>query len=345
MKKIYALLLSVIMLFALASCTSSNPTPTPSAAPSANIPESTAPSDSGGGGTDVPYFVIGAQTYSMAEEASSWMIQGMERALADYEGVDGKVVVYDPEADIAKQVAGVEEFISAEVDGIIISSVDSIGIVPALQSAAAAGITVVPFDLQPDWAEAPCVVLADDHKGGYLAGKFLCDYLVENGIESGTILVQKTRPSITACVWRAEGYEQAIAEYPQFVCETFLADPGGRAGWLAATENMLQAHPDAIAVCCFDGDSSMAGALAVESQGRTDDVVVTGYFPGSEVCQACVDGRMIGVVDSDAEGMAYTAMVKCLDILTGKTPDALITTDVTFLDQAGCQQWLDTHIN
>ena len=327
MKKFIAVLLVAMLLVGLTACGGS----------------STEPASTDSSGDNVIHVRIGAQTYSMAEEASSWMIKGMQRALDDYEGVEGEVIVSDPEADISKQVAGIEEFIQADLDGMIISSVDALGVVSSLQAAQDAGIVVVPFDLDPDWNNAPCVVVADDHKGGFLAGDYLAKYLIDHGITEGTILVQKTRPSITACVERSEGYEEALANYPQFTVQTFLADPGGRSGWLAATENMLQAYPDAVAVCCFDGDSTMAGVLAVESQHR-DEVLVTGYFPGVEVCQAAVDGRnLICVVDSDAEGMSYTAMTKCLDIITGKTVDTKVTTEVKLLDVEGCQAWLDSH--
>lgn len=326
MKRFVAMLLVVILALAVAGCGSSAPT------------EDTKPAEA-----EVPYFKIGAMCYAMYEEASSYMIAGMQKALDEYEGVDGEIVVYDPEADISKQVAGVEEFIAAELDGLVISAVDSLGIRSSLDAAQAAGMVVVPFDLDPEWENAPCVVVADDYKGGYVSGKALCEKLVADGVEEGLILVQRTRPSITACVQRADGYIAAIEEYPQFTYEAFTADPGGRAGWLATTENMLQAHPEAIAVCCFDGDSSMAGVLAVESQGRQESVLVTGYFPGKETTQACIDGRMMGLTDSDCEFMAYTAVTKCLDILMGKEVESKIQTDVHYIDAEGCQAWQDAH--
>ena len=141
---------------------------------------------------------------------------------------------------------------------------------------------------------------------------------------------------------RAEGYVAAIEEYPQFSVEQFTADPGGRSGWLATTENMLQAYPESVGVCCFDGDSSMAGVLAVESQGRTD-VLVTGYFLGKETTQACIDGRLLGITDSDYEYMAYTAVTKCIDIILGKEVEPHVQTDVSYADVDACKEWQDAH--
>ena len=349
MKKIIAVLLAAVLVLSLVGCGSSSSSSSSGSSAPAGSTTQTQPAANQGTSTEtqtedsVPYFRIGAMCYAMYEEASSYMIAGMQKALDEYEGVDGEIVVYDPEGDISKQVAGVEEFISAGLDGLVISAVDSLGIRASLDRAQESGMVVVPFDLDPEWENAPCVVVADDFMGGYVSGKALCEKLVADGVTEGLILIQRTRPSVTACVIRAEGYAKAIEEYPQFTYEYFTADPGGRAGWLATTENMLQAHPETIAVCCFDGDSSMAGVLAVESQGREDSVLVTGYFPGMETTQACIDGRMMGLTDSDCEYMAYIAVTRCIDLLLGKTVEPKIQTDVHYIDADGCRAWQEAH--
>jgi len=126
----------------------------------------------GGGGTRIglsistlnnPFFVTlrdGAQ--SAANEANA------------------ELIIADAQNDASKQQNDLQNFVTQQVDAILVNPVDSEAIVPAIEAANGADIPVIALDRGAEGGEIATTIASDNVQGGRLAGEELIR-LVESG--------------------------------------------------------------------------------------------------------------------------------------------------------------------
>ena len=215
--------------------------------------------------------------------------------------------------DLSKQLADIEDMIVKGVNVLVISPVDSKGVLPAIKKAQDAGIKVITVDIPAEGIEVLSYVGTDNFKGGEKAGELMAKVLNDKG-EVAII----NYPTVQSVVARIDGFKKALAAHPEV---KIVAEQTGitRAEALAAAQNMLQANPDIDGIFGFGDDAALAAAVAVKSAGLQDKVKVIG-FDGMKEARDAVDSDpvMVGVIRQFPDQMGKQAVDTAVAVMKGK---------------------------
>ncbi|WP_449044010.1 substrate-binding domain-containing protein [Paracoccus versutus] len=217
--------------------------------------------------------------------------------------------------DLNKQLADVEDFIVKGVDVIVISPVDSQGVMAAIAKADAAGIKVITVDVPAAQAQAQVTshIGTDNYTGGVKAGELMAEVL---GGKGKVAIIDY--PTVQSVVARVEGFRKALESHPEI---EIVAQQTGitRAEALAVSQNMLQANPDISGIFGFGDDAALAAAVAVKAAGLEEQVKVIG-FDGMEEARNAVDTNpvMVGVIQQFPDQMGKTAVDTAAQVIAGQ---------------------------
>ncbi|QFY63740.1 substrate-binding domain-containing protein (plasmid) [Rhizobium grahamii] len=215
--------------------------------------------------------------------------------------------------DLNKQLADVEDFIVKGVSVIVISPVDSQGVVAAIAKAEKAGIKVITVDVPAAGAKVTSHIGTDNFTGGVKAGDLMAK---EIGDKGNVAIIDY--PTVQSVVNRIDGFKKSISGHPDI---KIVAQQTGitRAEALAAAQNMLQANPDITGIFGFGDDAALAAAVAVKAAGLENQVKVIG-FDGMEEARKAVDTNpvMVGVIQQFPDQMGKTAVDTAVKVIAGE---------------------------
>ena len=215
--------------------------------------------------------------------------------------------------DLNKQLADVEDFIVKGVSVIIISPVDSQGVVAAIAKAEKAGIKVITVDVPAAGVKVTSHIGTDNFTGGVQAGDLMAK---EIGDKGNVAIIDY--PTVQSVVNRIEGFKKSIAGHPDI---KIVAQQTGitRAEALAAAQNMLQANPEITGIFGFGDDAALAAAVAVKAAGLESQVKVIG-FDGMEEARKAVDSNpvMVGVIQQFPDQMGKVAVDTAVKVIAGE---------------------------
>ncbi|MEJ2582820.1 MAG: substrate-binding domain-containing protein [Acidobacteriota bacterium] len=184
---------------------------------------------------------------------------------------DYELLITAAEWDAGRQISQLEDFITRDVDAIILSPVDSSGVGAGIRAANRAGIPVFTADIASFGGEVVSHIASDNIAGGRLAGEFLVDVL---GGKGKVAIINQ--PIVTSTLDRVEGFREVVEGYPEIEIVADVDGHGLRDRALVAASDVLQANPDLDGVFAINDDSALGTLDAVEDFGR-DGVVIVGY--------------------------------------------------------------------
>lgn len=237
-------------------------------------------------------------------------------AEAQAEGIPIEIAIANQ--DLNKQLSDIEDFITKEVDVIVISPVDSQGVRAAIKKAQGAGIKVVTVDIPAAGIEVTSHIGTDNYAGGVKAGELMGKVL---GGEGQVAIIDY--PTVQSVVDRVEGFKKGIEATPGI--EIAAIQTGvTRAEALAAAQNILQANPDIVGFFGFGDDAALAAASAAKAAGLQDQVKVIG-FDGMEEARNAVknDPAMVGVIAQYPDEMGKVAVETAGKVIKGEEVPAL----------------------
>ena len=200
------------------------------------------------------------------------------------------------EDDRAQQVAVVEDFIAAGVDGIVLAPLDDKALVPVVEEATAQGIPVVIIDSGLDDA-APRVtyVGTDNRAGGELAARRMGQLLDD---QTGKVLVLRYQEGSASTTQREAGFLETLrTEYPKI--EVVSSNQHGGAtteSAYQAAESLLVRFPDVQGVFTPNESTTMGMLRALQDSGRAGKVWFVGFDTSDKLQQALREGQIHGLV-------------------------------------------------
>jgi ribose transport system substrate-binding protein len=211
--------------------------------------------------------------------------KGLE-ARADSDGIDLHVVA--GEWDLSRQTSQVENFITRNMDAIVIAPVNSSGIVSAVQEANEAGIPVFTVDIAADGGHVVSHIASDNRQGGRLLARYLGQRLGGHG--SVAILDQ---PTVTSVQDRVAGFREGLADYPDI---HVVADPAVERGLRDVakdkTDNLLATGKKIDAIFGSNDDCALGALASVEASGRTG-ILIVGFDATPEARSAIARGTAL----------------------------------------------------
>jgi ABC-type sugar transport system substrate-binding protein len=227
-----------------------------------------------------------------------------------------QLLVAGGQTAVASQSSQLEDLVTQQVDGIIVSPLDGSAVLPALQKAKDAGVPVILVD-QPIAAGNEALyetLIATDNVN---AGRQLATYLVTAMPDPELkVAIIEGAPGSVAGDDRLAGFMEGLASGGV----TPVASATGEwdnAKALAAMENILTANPDLQAVLSAS-DVMVDGILqALAGAGKTDVAVLA--IDGSTVgIQGVLDGKLLADNTQDPMAMGSMAAEFAMGIANGE---------------------------
>lgn len=305
-KKVLSAILAVAMIGSLAGCgssassSSSSSTAASTASTSSNkvvesastSPESSASSEASGdnlGGlstknTTGKHYTFG---YTCMDGTNPYFVTIQDEMKKLIEANGDKLVITDPGNDVTKQISQVEDMLSQDLDGLFMNPVDAEGILPALDEAKNDGVPMVGFDTEVADMSYEVSYTGSDN---YNAGKVVGEDLVKKCPDGGDIIVLDC-PTMQSISDRTKGFMDAIDGHGFNVVAEQDAK-GNLQTSMGIAEDLLQAHPDVVAI--FGGnDPTALGALAAANAAGLTDVKIYGVDGSPDVKKELASGNSL----------------------------------------------------
>jgi fructose transport system substrate-binding protein len=204
------------------------------------------------------------------------------------------------DVDYQSQVRAIQDMTKEGAKGILIAPTNSEAVVPAIQEARRAGVTVIAVDTPTDPESAVDALFAtNNRRAGELIGRYAKAKAREMGIRP-KIAMLDLAPGIGSGEQRHEGFLKGfgIADGdPQIVgsVDTEGDEVKGRQG----TAQLLREDPGINVVYTVNEPAAFGAADALEAAGKSDDDVVLVSVDGG--CDAIKDGVRPGTIDATAQ--------------------------------------------
>jgi ribose transport system substrate-binding protein len=249
------------------------------------------------------------------------------KAAADKAGA--KLVIFNANNQAAAQNSAIEDYITQKVDGIVLVAIDVNGVKPAITAAKNAGIPVVAIDARIPDGDNAAFIGVDNKGAGEQIGKYFADYAKNSmGGKAKVGIVGALNSFIQN--QRLDGFKAAA----QSDGVTFLDTVDGQNIQdvaLTASENLMTANPDMIAIYAT-GEPALIGAIsAVTSQNATDKVKVFGWDLTAQAIKGIDEGWIVAVVQQDPYKEGEAGVNTILKLKKGEKIEPNIDIPVTIV--------------
>jgi fructose transport system substrate-binding protein len=202
------------------------------------------------------------------------------------------------DVDNQSQVAALEDMTARGAKGILIAPADSKAIVPAIEKARQAGVTVIAVDTPTDPESAVDALFAtNNERAGELIGRYAKARVAGT---SPKIAMLDLAPGITSGQLRHDGFLKGFGLKngdPEIVGS--VNTEGDRAKAEAGMTQLLQQHPDIDVVYTVNEPAAFGAAAALKAAGKGNDDVILVSVDGG--CDAIKNGVRPGVIDATAQ--------------------------------------------
>jgi ribose transport system substrate-binding protein len=221
------------------------------------------------------------------------------------------------ETDYSRQIEIMDSMIARHVSGIVLAATDRNALDASIDRAVRAKIPVTVFDSGVASTAFQSFVATDNFAGGQAAGRKLGELIGGKGM----IGMVENAPGSVSTMDREAGFKDAIAkEFPKIKIVAEQFSMSDRAKGLAATENILTAHPGLAGIFASAEPASVAAAQALKSRGLVGKVRLVGFDSGDTLVDDLKDGSIDALVAQDPFKMGFEAVRTIAETLDGKTP-------------------------
>jgi fructose transport system substrate-binding protein len=220
--------------------------------------------------------------------------------LAAREGLELRVLVGRSDVDNFSQVLALGSMVRAGVKGVLITPVDSRRVVPSVEEARKAGVTVIALDTptEPESA-ADALFATDNREAGELIGRYARAKVAELGLVPKVAMLDLA-PGIASGELRHEGFLAGFGiEEGDPLIAGMVDTEGNEVKGRRGMARLLSAHPDINVVYTINEPAAFGAVDALRAAGKAPaDVVVVSVDGG---CQAIREGVQPGLIDATAQ--------------------------------------------
>lgn len=243
--------------------------------------------------------------------------------------------VSDAQDDAQQQADDIQDFITQEVDVILINPVDSAAIVPSIEAANEAGIPVFTVDRGAEGGEVVTHIASDNVLGGRLAAEYLF-----GAIGEGTVVQLEGVPGASATNDRGEGFQQALDGAEGIELASSQTANFNREEGYNVAQNLFQATPDLAGLFAQNDEMALGAVEAAEEAGLTD-LVIVGFDATDDALAAIADGRLAGTVAQQPARMGELGVNLAIDFLVeGEELTPTVPVEVTVVTGDNVDEFL-----
>lgn len=367
MKRTFALILALVMVFAMTACTQKQETQSPDTkTQSENVAQSDTATTGGEEETEEkeplgdltgdlndgldPYlyntniydYLDDSKTYKIAfcsrnnAGVAFWtsICEAVKRSIRDCD----TYIEYDAQNKGDVQLNQLEDCINSGVDIIILACADPTAVLPGVEHANELGIPVICIDssLEESNRDLLATTLATDSYG---AGQMIGEHIVQDMGEDFKIMVYYN-PTGVETMKRFTGANDVFAQYPGI--EVIPVEGAGVLDTaLEKCESALQADPDIDVFYGANDNSMLGGTQAMESMGILDKVKVYNLDCTDVVFEYLQKGIVSGCAAQQVRLQGKWAVQACYRILLGMEVDHELPVPVIWVDQSNYNDYID----
>lgn len=281
MKKLFALLLALVTVFAFAGCQAES-------------------------------MKIGFAASTFTNPFFNDIQDGIEAALVD---TDYELVALGANNDAATQASQIEDLIAQNVALILLNPVDSTTVGVKVEEANAAGIPVITVDRGSDSGEIVAHVASDNVAGGSMAADHL-DTICTAGLP---VLQLTGQAGASAAIDRQAGFEAAFDSTIDHTVTASWSRSDAQAATEAFLT--AQGNPAAICVFAANDEMALGAVAAVKGAAGMDiaNSFIVGFDAIDDAVAAVNAGEMAATVAQQPVEMGRIAAELALDYLAGET--------------------------
>ena len=285
-------------------------------------------SSSSGGGSKHELKNVAVSMYARDNPFFAEVVKGIQYE-AKRKGV--KVSVVWAENDPGQEVTNIQNLITRQPDGLIVSPIDPNALVPPVKQAKAAGIpsVIVTDDIAPSGKQYQLTSMSSDYAD---TGRIKAQYIVKQLHGQGKVAVVHLIRGLAFTEEQWKGAESVFAKNPgiQIVGQIYAGAAASDKG-LNAAENFLTAHPDLNAIY-VDNDPLALGVIqAIKQRHVNHKVIVVGADGTPDAMNELKDKTL----DLTVDFCGFDEGVRAIDALwdyrtngrvdTAKPPQQVIT--------------------
>jgi ABC-type sugar transport system substrate-binding protein len=299
-KRIFAVVLALAMLFAIVSCGTKTETPAADGASPAGGSEAVTLSGKDINNEQIKIAFIPISTAGLAVTLCE---QAAEFVKGNFPNLE--ITFFDAQYDATTQISLVNQCVTQNFDAIVMEVSDSIAVGPAITDAEKAGIPVISMNMGTDTLHTMHIG-HNSHNSGWLGGQKIAEALGNNG----KAVLLDVPQELKASSFFGTGFEDYIAENTDIEIIDSQFVPGfSQEEANTIMRDLLTKHDDIDAVYCA-GDDAAAGAIqAIEAAGRSGDgILVWGSCGYPSALEAIESGKLYGTCWEDVYGLSKMAL-------------------------------------
>jgi ABC-type sugar transport system substrate-binding protein len=275
----------------------------------------------------------GKRTVGVAFETlqTEYWVAGFDAIKVELASRDIAVLEAMADGDPNRQLQQVRNFITRQVDGIILVPKDAKSCIPAIRAANDAGIPIVLFNRPADESSAKSVaVQADNFQIAKETVMFLIEQARQKGQKHKAMIVMGDLGDMNA-IGRRDGFDAAVKGNEDII-EVVSRVPSewNQEKAQAGVVNGLQAHPD-ISLIFTSSDfllpsiaSALKSARKYKMAGEPGHVILGGFDGDATAFQMLQAGYLDATGVQDVYFEASATVQALLDLLEGKEVEPLI---------------------
>ncbi|MBI3209232.1 MAG: substrate-binding domain-containing protein [Candidatus Solibacter usitatus] len=231
------------------------------------------------------------------------------------------------EIDSSRQIEIVESMVNRKLAGIVLAPVDKKALVGVVDRAAKMGVPVSIFDSGLDSDKRISFVATNNEEGGRMAARRLGETIRGKG----KVVVIGFMPGSASTMEREHGFQdETRKKFPGIDIVGLQFGMADRAKAMAATENVLSAHPDLAGVFA-DNESSSAGAVQALKSRQARQVKMVAFDASDQLIADMKNGWIDSIVVQNPFRMGYEATRAIGLHLRGEKPPAEIDSGATLI--------------
>jgi len=262
-------------------------------------------------------------------------IEDTAKKTAGDENVQLLIAAGESDVDNDSQVAALEDMTERGAKGILITPANSAAVVPAIEKARQAGVTVIALDTPTDPESAADALFATDNlRAGELIGRYAKAKAEEDGIEP-RIAMLDLGPGGGSGQLRHDGFLKGFGIEdgdPQIAgsVDTEGNEEKGEAGM----RQLLEDDPGINIVYTVNEPAAFGAAAALDAAGRSDDDVILVSVDGG--CEAIKRGIRTGEIDATSQQYPENMASKGVEAVAeaargGEKPSGYLDTGVELI--------------
>lgn len=240
------------------------------------------------------------------------------------------------EDDRQLQIQVVQNFISRDVDAIVLAPLDARSMVRPVQAAVERGIPVVIIDSGLESDAYSSFVATNNFEGGRACARRLAEVMDYRG----SAIMLRLQEGAASTTEREEGF---LAEIHEIAPEINLLSHNQYAGAtmekaLQVSQNLLNRFPEVEGIFTPNESSTQGMLRALQTAGRAGEVKLVGFDNNDVLLEGMRTGQIDGLLLQDPFDMGYRGVLTAVAILNGEPFEEKVDTRMMMITPENMEQ-------